>query len=379
MRTSVHYLNMHSCVRRLLRWTAKRPWPPSIKRSANSIHLSLSTGLCCQTPRNSKLVKRGRVAGAVRGSLLSPRSKRRRVLRRCLEWESQAADRGTRSRAAGFAEAYEHNFTRQTLDALALHARGVLPRSAAPRFQAIFCIDEREESMRRHLEELAPDVVTFSIAGFYFLDMYYRGAEDAHFVPLCPAVMRPQHWVVERPLAHADAVHQRRARARWALGTAWHLVHVGSRTPGLGALLSAAVGVLASAPLISRTLFPRLTARLRKAFGRAVLAAPLTRLQLERRDPTPGPEAGQVGYTLDEMTAIAERVLRDTGLTSGFAPLVFTFGHGSTSARLADTGPTAPAWSSLQARPPVSGILPGKSARQQDPFAVRHRSWRQTV
>ncbi len=89
--------------------------------------------------------------------------------------------------------------------------------------------------------------------------------------------------------------------------------------------------MLASAPLISRTLFPRLTARLRKAFGRAVPSAPPTRLQLERRDPTPGPEDGQVGYTLDEMTAIAERVLRDTGLTSGFARLVFTFGHGSTS------------------------------------------------
>ncbi len=225
--------------------------------------------------------------------------------------------------------AYERNFTRQALDALALHARAARPQPAAPRFQALFCIDEREESMRRHLEELAPDVVTFSIAGFYFLDMYYRGAEDAHFVPLCPAVMRPRHWVVERPLA--DAAHQRRARARRALGAAWHLIHVGSRTPGLGALLSAAVGVLASAPLISRTLFPRLTARLRKAFGRAVLAEPPTRLQLERRDPTPGPENGHVGYTLDEMAAIAERVLRDTGLTSGFARLVFTFGHGSTS------------------------------------------------
>jgi uncharacterized protein YbcC (UPF0753/DUF2309 family) len=38
-----------------------------------------------------------------------------------------------------------------------------------------------------------------------------------------------------------------------------------------------------------------------------------------------------VGYTLDEMAAIAERVLRDTGLTSGFSRLVLTFGHGSTS------------------------------------------------
>src|SRR2546430_8329478 len=31
------------------------------------------------------------------------------------------------------------------------------------------------------------------------------------------------------------------------------------------------------------------------------------------------------------MTDIAERVLRDTGLTSGLARLVLTFGHGSTS------------------------------------------------
>jgi uncharacterized protein YbcC (UPF0753/DUF2309 family) len=227
--------------------------------------------------------------------------------------------------------AYEHHFTCQALDALALHARDPRPQPPAPRFQAIFCIDEREESLRRHLEELAPDVTTFGIAGFYFLDMYYRGVEDAHFVPLCPAVVRPQHWVVECPLDGAGAAHQQRARARRALGFARHRLHVGSRTPGLGALLSSAVGVLASVPLVARTLYPRLTARLRKAFGHIVLAGSPTRLRLERTDPTPGPEGAQVGYSLDEMADIAERVLRDTGLTSGFSRLVFLFGHGSTS------------------------------------------------
>jgi uncharacterized protein YbcC (UPF0753/DUF2309 family) len=110
-----------------------------------------------------------------------------------------------------------------------------------------------------------------------------------------------------------------------------HQFHVGSRTFAAGALLSAAVGVLATAPLVARTLFPRLTARIRKRFGRIVQAPPRTLLQLERAEPTPGPENGHVGYTLDEMVNIAERVLRDTGLTSGFARLVLTFGHGSTS------------------------------------------------
>jgi uncharacterized protein YbcC (UPF0753/DUF2309 family) len=227
--------------------------------------------------------------------------------------------------------AYERRFCTQVLDALTLHNRTPQEESRSPRFQAMFCIDEREESIRRHVEEVAPEAVTFSIAGFYFIDMYYRGADDAHFVPLCPAVMRPQHWVVEKAADNLEDAHQRHTRTRRTLGRASHQLHVGSRTFVLGAILSAVGGVLASIPLVAGTLFPRLTARIRKALGRIVFDPPRTRLHLERDEPSPGCENGQVGYTLDEMTSIAERVLRDTGLTTGFARLVLTFGHGSTS------------------------------------------------
>jgi uncharacterized protein YbcC (UPF0753/DUF2309 family) len=227
--------------------------------------------------------------------------------------------------------AYERRLHSQTLDALALHNRTPHPEPPAPRFQAIFCIDEREESLRRHLEEVAPDAVTFGIAGFYFVPMYYRGAADAHFVPLCPAVMRPQHWVVEEVVERAEEAHQRHARRRRVLGLVSHGLHVASRSFVLGALLSAAGGVLASAPLIARTLLPRLTARLRRRLGRFVQAPRLTRLRLEREEPPPGPEKGGVGFSLAEMTDIAARVLRDTGLTSGLSRLVLLFGHGSTS------------------------------------------------
>ena len=227
-----------------------------------------------------------------------------------------------------FHRAYERRFYTQTLDALALHDRR--PEPMAPRFQAMFCIDEREESLRRHVEELAPDSVTFGIAGFYFVGMYYRGAADAHFVALCPIVMQPKHWVVERTGPEA-AAPPRRANARRALGLASHQVHVSTRTFARGALLSAALGVLASIPLVARTLFPRLTARLRSAAGRIVLDPGPTRLQLERSEPTPGPTEGHVGFSLEELTAAAERVLRDTGLTANFARIVLTLGHGSTT------------------------------------------------
>jgi uncharacterized protein YbcC (UPF0753/DUF2309 family) len=227
--------------------------------------------------------------------------------------------------------AYERRFYTRALDALALHARNAQEVPGVPRFQAMFCIDEREESMRRHVEELVPDAVTYGIAGFYFVDMYYRGAADAHFTPLCPAVMQPRHWVVEAVDDPQGGAYQRRAFARRALGMATHQVHVGSRTFALGALVSAAAGVLATVPLVLRTLFPRLVAHTRRTLGRIVFGPPLTRLRLERTEPTPGPEDGHLGFTLDEMVAVAERVLRDTGLTANFARLVLTFGHGSTS------------------------------------------------
>jgi uncharacterized protein YbcC (UPF0753/DUF2309 family) len=227
--------------------------------------------------------------------------------------------------------AYEHRFYTQTLNAIALHTQTASKKRARPRLQAIFCIDEREESIRRHLEEVAPDAVTFGTAGFFALAMYYRGADDAHFVPLCPAIIRPHHWVAERPINAQEEAHQRRLRLRRVLGLASHQLHVGSRTFAVGALLAAAVGVLASIPLVTRTLFPRLTAKIRKVFARFVGTAARTRLQLERATKDPGPENGAVGFTPEEMIDIAERVLRDTGLTAGFAPLVLIFGHGSTS------------------------------------------------
>jgi uncharacterized protein YbcC (UPF0753/DUF2309 family) len=52
---------------------------------------------------------------------------------------------------------------------------------------------------------------------------------------------------------------------------------------------------------------------------------------MTRVDATPSSENGGVGFLPDEATHSAERVLRDIGLTSGFARLVLIVGHGSNS------------------------------------------------
>ncbi len=227
--------------------------------------------------------------------------------------------------------AYERRFSTQTLDAIALHARRPTSRPKSPRFQAVFCLDEREESFRRHLEELAPDVETFGVAGFYAVAIYYKGAADAHFTPLCPVLIQPGIWVTEVVQTELGRAHRRRAQTRRVLGTASLRIHEGSRGFALGAVLTGALGVLASFPLLARILFPRLTAQIRHKFGRLVETPPLTRLRIERTQESPGPADAAVGFSVGEMIDAAERLLRDIGLTRGFARLLLLHGHGSHS------------------------------------------------
>jgi uncharacterized protein YbcC (UPF0753/DUF2309 family) len=224
--------------------------------------------------------------------------------------------------------AYEKRLREQALDALTLHARQRAP--APPRLQVITCLDEREESFRRHLEEAVPDCETFGAAGYFGVAMYYRGAADAHFVPLCPILIRPRHYVeeyAEEPLEET----QRRRKARWAIGIATHHIHVGTRGFLAGALLTAGLGVSATVPLVVRTLFPRLAARIRGRLARLIHALPRTRLGLEQKATHAGPKGGNFGYTLNEMIDIAERQLHEIGLTRNFARLVLVIGHGSHS------------------------------------------------
>jgi uncharacterized protein YbcC (UPF0753/DUF2309 family) len=229
--------------------------------------------------------------------------------------------------------AYERRLATQSLDAIAIHASQNRSRPPAPAFQVSCCLDEREESFRRHLEELAPQVETFGVAGFYSVAMYYRGAADAHFTPLCPVVVRPQNWVTEEVGSDQEETHQRRALTRRILGAATHHLHRGSRTITSGTVLTGAVGVLASFPLVARILFPRIAARIRRNLAHIVEPPPATRLAIERTGPGAGagPEPGGVGYTVEEMTAAARRLLRDLGLVSGFSRLVLLLGHGSDS------------------------------------------------
>ncbi len=236
---------------------------------------------------------------------------------------------GNLERRRIFHNAYERRYRTKALDAIAIRAAMPARRVERPRFQACFCIDAREESFRRYLEEIVPDVETFGAPGFFSVPIYYKGVADAHFAALCPIVVRPKHWMIEEVVSGLEETHRTRAQTRKVIGTASHRLHRGSFGATAGALLTASLGVLASVPLVARVLFPRLTAQIRRSANSYVEPPRRTRLRLERKSVEPGPEGDGIGFSLPEMANIAERVLRDIGLTHNFSRLMIFFGHGS--------------------------------------------------
>ncbi len=226
--------------------------------------------------------------------------------------------------------AYERRHRRALLDALAAH---VPPAEDGdpPELQAIFCIDDREESLRRHLEEVAPWSRTFGAPGFFGVAMYFRGIGDAHPRPLCPISIRPDHAVREVALDPTDGVAALRHRSRRAIGRVSRNVSVGSRTFFRGTIITALLGALAAVPLVLRVLFPRLSAALRRRGAGLVGTPRRTRLEIDRRDDVTPAVTPFSGYTKEEMAGIVQSLLESIGLTRAFAPIVLVVGHGSSS------------------------------------------------
>ncbi len=216
----------------------------------------------------------------------------------------------------------------QVLDSFALHASKGIGRPRAPQFQVVCCSDEREEPFRRHLEGMVSSAETFGAAGSFGLAMFYRGWADDCFVPLCPLMARPKHWVIE-----VGDDGPRRKAAGWKPtrkpnGKVLAESQVDGRAFAPGVDRPPAFGPRELRPLAAGAFSSRLASKIRREWRRIRRHFQATRLRLERTNRSPGPRDDQVGFTIDEMTEAAERLLRDIGLTTRFARLVILLAHG---------------------------------------------------
>ncbi|MFN2390131.1 MAG: putative inorganic carbon transporter subunit DabA [Actinomycetota bacterium] len=225
--------------------------------------------------------------------------------------------------------AFERHYREEILGALdANRGKGRWQtRDRRPKAQVVVCIDEREESFHRAMDEMDPEYETFGSGGFFGIAMDFSGFDEHHVTPLCPAGVVPANRVkeVERddPAAATAAAARRRRRAWRAVAedSYWEL----KRNMVSGLFVTQFVGLLQSFPLVGRVLAPwgwgQLTARLE----RGAIPMPKTVLTVDE-DEFPG-----LGFTPKEQADKVETQLRNIGMTHNFARLIVFLGHGSTS------------------------------------------------
>lgn len=231
--------------------------------------------------------------------------------------------------------AYEYHHEQAILRPLLAHRPTIDPRRTAvrPAAQVIFCIDEREESIRRALEEIDPSVETLGAAGFFGVALNYQGLDDAHAVALCPVVVTPQHAIIERPKASHEQLSQKRQSRRKLWAAIAHQSFIGSRSLLRGWVGTLGLGWLSAFPLITRVLAPRRAGNLYTRLEGLFLPEPHTELALLREDTTSQEKIAGLwpGFTIQEQAERIAGTLRAAGLSDSHARLVVILGHGSTS------------------------------------------------
>ncbi|EIC29728.1 MULTISPECIES: DUF2309 domain-containing protein [Methylomicrobium] len=229
--------------------------------------------------------------------------------------------------------AYERNYRDKLLQAITVNrGRGLSAgHGRQPEAQLVFCMDEREESFRRHLEELNPAVETFGAAGFFGIPMYYKGLDDAHTTPLCPVAVTPAHLVEEVVRPGAEQILGRHRRGHKLFGGLAYLIHHRLRSDPLSAYFTtvlAAPFILLG--LLGDTLLPGFRFRFKQRLSRALDPEMPTALRFTGTADSATAQP-KIGFGDAEQADRIENLLRTLGLTQGFAPLVCMIAHGSTS------------------------------------------------
>ncbi len=232
--------------------------------------------------------------------------------------------------------AYEYHYRENFFQAI--HAnlnRGRwAKRDQRPHAQIMFCIDEREESVRRQLEEINPLIETLGAAGFFGLPINYKGLDDHHRAALCPIVVVPSHNVDEVPRKGTEHIYQAHLKGH---GFYHKLAYLLNQSLRRSLILSHAV-IDALAPLIfigllGRTFIPKQILAFNSALRKKIDKKVPTELLFNATEPDKPatPENPRLGFTDEEQTDRLAGFMRATGLTYGFAQIVSLMAHGSTS------------------------------------------------
>ena len=182
-------------------------------------------------------------------------------------------------------------------------------------FIGIFCIDERECSIRRHLEYVQPQCETMGCPGFFGVEFFFHPANGKFHEKLCPAPVTPKYLIRE--------IESKGVRGHEILFSKK------ANTIFRGFLITLSLGFWAAIQMVLDIFRPKMSAAISDAFAHMNLTSTL---QIEVSSPIVVENGLQVGFTVTEMADRVENLLRGIGLSQNFPHIVYAVAHGSSSA-----------------------------------------------
>lgn len=212
-------------------------------------------------------------------------------------------------------DAFEWSYYDEVLTGISLTKHNRHTTSLKKNFQAVFCIDERECSLRRHIESADPDCETFGTPGFFTVEFFFQPENGKFYEKLCPAPVNPKYLIKE------FGSNEKREHELLYTDKANTLF------PGF--FISLSLGFVAAGQIFLNLLRPKMSPAISNAFTHMHQHSQLT---IENKSLDHRENGLQIGFTIEEMATRVESLLRSIGLVKDFAPLVYLIAHGSSSA-----------------------------------------------
>lgn len=210
-------------------------------------------------------------------------------------------------------DAFEWSYYDQVLSAIV--AEKVVPKERSNKsFQALFCIDDREGSLRRYVEEIDPNAETYGTPGFFGVEFYYKPMDGNFSMKVCPAPMTPKYLIKEELDNKVNKKDFHFENYTHSLFFGWLITHT--------------IGFWSAIRLFINIFTPRLSPATTFSFRHM---DKFSRLSVENSDTNHKEDGLQVGFTISEMADRVEGLLRSIGMVDNFAPLVYAVGHGASS------------------------------------------------
>jgi uncharacterized protein len=192
--------------------------------------------------------------------------------------------------------------------------RAVANTVSETQFIGIFCIDERECSIRRHLEYVQPQCETMGCPGFFGVEFFFHPVDGKFYEKLCPAPVTPKYLIRE---IETKGVHRHEM-----------LFSKKANTIFRGFLITLSLGFWAAIQMIVDVFRPTKRAANSSAFAHMNLHSTL---QIEVSQPVEYDNNLQIGFTIPEMADRVENLLKGIGFSQIFPPLIYLIAHGSSS------------------------------------------------